>query len=89
MRAQSWSILLILGLLTASLSSFSTQAVPLAQSIPVPVLEWQRGGCTSWCETGWYSSPAVADLDGDGTMEVIGATYTVYALNGEDGSVQW
>ena len=32
-----------------------------------PVLKWQRGGCfASWCQTGWYSSPAVADLDGDG-----------------------
>ena len=25
-----------------------------------PTLKWQRGGCfNSWCETGWYSSPAV------------------------------
>ena len=56
----------------------------------MPVLKWQNGGCySSWCETGWYSSPAVADLDGDGQPEVIGATYTLFALNGEDGSVQW
>ena len=59
------------------------------QAIQAPTLEWQHGGCTSWCETGWYSSPAVADLDDDGTMEVIGATYTLFVLNGEDGSVQW
>jgi len=59
------------------------------QLIQAPVLKWQWGGCySSWCETGWYSSPAVADLDGDGTMEVIGGTYTVFILNGEDGSVQ-
>ncbi len=58
--------------------------------IQAPVLKWQRGGCyTSWCETGWYSSPAVADLDGDGTMEVIGAAYTLFVLNGEDGTLQW
>lgn len=32
-----------------------------------PFLKWQKGGCyPSWCETGWYSSPAPADLDGDG-----------------------
>jgi len=47
------------------------------QSVQEPVLKWQNGGCySSWCETGWYSSPAVTDLDDDGTMEVIGAAYT-------------
>ncbi|MEJ5309855.1 MAG: hypothetical protein WHX52_08790 [Anaerolineae bacterium] len=31
-----------------------------------PALKWQHAGCySSWCETGWYASPAVADLDGD------------------------
>ena len=60
-----------------------------SQAISAPVLEWQHGGCyTSWCEGGWYSSPAVADLDGDGTMEVIGGAYTIFILNGEDGTVQ-
>jgi len=55
-----------------------------------PILKWQRGGCyTSWCETGWYSSPAAADLDRDGQVELIGAAYTVFALNGKDGSLKW
>lgn len=59
------------------------------QAIAAPVLKWQHGGCyASWCETGWYSSPAVADLDNDGAPEVIGGAYTVFILNGEDGSVQ-
>lgn len=56
-------------------------------SVAAPVLKWQRGGCySSWCETGWYSSPAVADLDGDGKMEVIGASYSLFILKGADGS---
>ncbi len=55
-----------------------------------PVLKWLHGGCySSWCETGWYASPAVADLDNDGRSEIIGAAYTIFALNGEDGSVLW
>ncbi len=59
------------------------------QAFEVPVLKWQNGGCySSWCETGWYASPAVADLDNDGKMEIIGASYTVFVLNGEDGSVK-
>jgi hypothetical protein len=61
-----------------------------AEAIGAPVLKWQNGGCDGpWCETGWYASPAVADLDGDGKAEIVWAAYSVYALNGEDGSVQW
>ncbi len=61
-----------------------------AETIAAPVLKWSLGGCySSWCETGWYSSPAVADLDGDGAMEVLGGGYTLFVLNGENGSEQW
>lgn len=83
---------LALGLLALLLSGGRHGAVlpVLAQSVGVPVIEWQNAGCySSWCETGWYSSPAVADLDGDGTIEVLGGAYTLFALNGEDGSEQW
>lgn len=60
------------------------------ESVPTPALKWQRGGCyQSWCETGWYSSPAVADLDGDGAPEVIGAAYTLFVLNGATGTLKW
>lgn len=58
--------------------------------IAAPVLKWQRGGCFSnYCQTGWYSSPAVADLNGDGKPEVIWGSYDVVALNGADGSLRW
>jgi len=43
----------------------------------------------SWCETGWYSSPAVADLDRDGTPEVIGSAYSIVALDGRTGALEW
>jgi len=58
------------------------------QTIPAPVLKWDYGGCyNSWCETGWYASPAVADLDGNGSMEVLAGAYTLFILNGENGDV--
>lgn len=63
----------------------------LAQaSVAAPELKWSYGGCySSWCETGWYSSPAVADLDGDGKKEVIGSAYSIVSLDGETGKTNW
>jgi uncharacterized repeat protein (TIGR01451 family) len=75
---------------TPAISARSALPAAGPQAIQAPVLKWQRGGCySSWCETGWYASPAVADLDGDGKPEVIWAAYSLFVLNGEDGSVQW
>ncbi len=77
-------------LLILILSGSITITYARPEAISAPVLKWQYGGCySSWCETGWYSSPAVADLDGDGAKEVIAAAYTLFVLNAEDGSVQW
>lgn len=61
-------------------------------SLPIaaPALKWQHAGCySSWCETGWYSSPAVADLEGDGSIEVIGSTYTIFVFDGPTGTLEW
>jgi hypothetical protein len=58
--------------------------------VQAPVLKWQHGGCySSWCETGWYSSPAVADLEGDGSIEVIGSAYSIFVLDGSTGVLEW
>lgn len=55
-----------------------------------PVLEWKYGGCySSWCETGWYSSPAAVDVNGDGVNEVVASAYSLFALNGETGALIW
>ena len=59
-------------------------------SISAPVLKWAYGGCySSWCETGWYSSPAVVNIDGDPQAEIIASGYTLWALDGNTGKVQW
>ena len=63
---------------------------PAAASLSPPILKWKHGGCySSWCETGWYSSPAVADLDGDGSPEVIGSAYSIVVLDGVTGELKW
>jgi len=81
---------LVIMLTTISVWFIADYAVYASAEISTPILKWQHGGCySSWCETGWYSSPAVADLDGDGTAEIIGATYSIFVLNGIDGSLKW
>jgi len=71
-----------------ALSAPPTHASPRA--IAAPVLKWQNGGCqTTWCRTGWYASPAVADLDNDGKPEIIWTDYRIVVVNGENGSDQW
>ncbi len=55
-----------------------------------PQLKWQMGGCDGgiWCETGWYASPAVADVDLDGVVEVVAGSYSAVILNGETGALK-
>jgi len=66
---------------------FNIQAAQ-SPTIQIPVLKWSHGGCyISWCETGWYSSPAVVDLDGNGSIEVLGGAYSLFVLNGQNGEL--
>jgi uncharacterized repeat protein (TIGR01451 family) len=75
-------------MLIATPASGQTQSI--TSSLQAPQLKWQHAGCySSWCETGWYSSPAVADLDKDGKPEVIGSTYTIFVIDGATGSLKW
>lgn len=66
-----------------------TQAAPVSV-VAAPTLKWAYGGCfNSWCQTGWYASPAVANLDGDSQLEIIWGSYDVVALDGINGTLQW
>ena len=68
------------------------QYMPLVLNTAVraPILKWQQGGCyTSWCETGWYASPSVANIDLDPQAEVIAGSYDLVALDGLSGALQW
>lgn len=62
---------------------------PARAQIGTPTLQWAYGGCSpTSCQTGWYSGPAVADIDGGG-MDVVWGSYDVVALNGADGGLKW
>ena len=70
---RSW---LLIGWLGGYLIGF-VSVVPARGDIAAPQLKWQKAGCySSWCETGWYSSPAVVDLDSNGWAEVIFTSWT-------------
>jgi len=78
--------------LQADITLEPRQYLPLVlnTAIKAPLLKWQRGGCySSWCETGWYSSPAVANIDPDPQAEVIAGTYDLVALDGMTGALEW
>src|SRR5262245_8597577 len=57
--------------------------------VSAPVLKWQRGGCTNFCQTGWYASPAVADLENDGQPDVVWGAYDLVGLSGATGALKW
>ena len=87
MNARLTPIQLVMAALMAIAGIYDSAAGTRA-AVQAPVLKWQHGGCySSWCETGRYSSRLVAYLDEDGKPEVIGATYSLYVVNGENGSL--
>ncbi len=81
------SILILFALILLALLFFLVK--PVTSQVSAPVLKWQKGGCTHWCQTGWYASPAVADLDGNGTQEVIWSAYSLFVVEGETGNEVW
>ncbi len=90
-------VVLILPLTFAPVSAQATQDAGTTLYLPLltkplgaPTLKWAYGGCySSWCETGWYSSPAAINIDADPQMEVIASAYSLWALDGVNGSLEW
>ena len=65
-------------------------ALPAPAQIGAPVQSWAYGGCSvSSCQTGWYSGPAVADIDADGALDVVWGSFDTVALNGIGGGLKW
>jgi hypothetical protein len=99
MKPQRWLWVLFLACLVGALQirpAWGTGVLklylPLVQKsgFAAPQLKWAYGGCySSWCETGWYSSPATVDTNADGRNEVIASAYSLWALNGADGALLW
>lgn len=95
-----WSLFIIIFLVLTGLNSLSqaqwprfhgnslnTGVIPGAQGRGDTYIEMWTFPILSWTN----SSPALADIDGDGLLEVVVAARqeALYALNGEDGSILW
>lgn len=87
MRQGKLMMVLIVPIMLMLLIAGSVLAArPLA--LGTPTLKWSR--CPAWyCETGWYASPAVADIDNDGQVEVLWGGYTLLAVNSSTGAIEW
>ena len=78
------------GFLVLGFAALALLGAPGARAgLPAPpVFKWQR--CpAAYCETGWYASPAVADLDRNGQVDVFWGGYTLLAVNGATGALEW
>ena len=52
-------------------------SAPVAAPVRVRTLT----GDKSWAETGWFSSPGLADLDGDGKKEIVAPFYSLFVFD--------
>ncbi|WP_322508146.1 VCBS repeat-containing protein [Anaerolinea sp.] len=79
------------GLAQGQTGSGTTLYLPLvSRGVSAPVLKFERLGCySSWCETGWYSSPAAVDVNGDGRLDIVASAYSIWAIDGETGAILW
>lgn len=62
-----------------------------AGSLGTLSLKYTGGGKyeTGWCEESYHSRPVITDLDGDGTLEIIAASYTILCLDAATGAMKW
>jgi hypothetical protein len=74
----------------ARMWSFPTAASPrprrvnrkaAARAVAKPVRVRTLTGDKSWAETGWFSSPGLVDLDGDGKKEIVAPFYSLFVFD--------
>lgn len=65
----------------------SVASTPVCQTeggsakVAAPVRVRTLTGDKSWAETGWFSSPGLADLDGDGRKEIVAPFYSLFVFD--------
>lgn len=44
---------------------------------------------TGWCEDAYHGQPVLRDVDGDGSLEILAASYSVQCLDAATGALKW
>lgn len=54
-------------------------------------LKYTGGGKypTGWCEDAYHGRPVVCDLDQDGSLDILAASYSIQCLDAATGSLKW
>ena len=54
-------------------------------------LKYTGGGKypTGWCEDAYHGQPVVCDLDQDGSLDILAASYSIQCLDAATGSLKW
>jgi hypothetical protein len=52
-----------------------------AAPVAMPLRTRTMTGDKSWAETGWFSSPGLVDLDGDGKKEIVAPFYSLFVFD--------
>lgn len=54
-------------------------------------LKYTGGGKydTGWCEDAYHSQPVVCDLDQDGTLDIVSASYSIVCMDAASGAAKW
>lgn len=77
-------------LLLSVLIIMALWAFPALAETKTPTLKYANAGTYPlWTEESYYSSPAVADIDGDGALEIIFSNYSITVLDAKTGAVEW
>jgi hypothetical protein len=51
------------------------------EPVQKPIYVRTLTGDKSWAETGWFASPGIVDLDGDGKKEIVAAFYSLFVFD--------
>lgn len=72
------------------LSSAGLYAENRAPGNLTPILKWAYGGTQeTWCPEAFYSTPTARDIDGDGCLDIVAASSTIFSLNAASGRLNF
>lgn len=89
-REQAYQLLYNIYINRVSISAGKTRTISSSSLGTISLKYTDSGRFTlPWCEDAYYASPVVCDLDGDGALDILAASYTVMCIDAATGAVKW